>query len=280
MTDVVESAQEADQEDVRTEAEQVEAPEAVDSTEGQVEDQPAEDDGEEPKAKEEVSPSKARRERRKAEMERAFREKTETAEKLAQAEARLKRFEEAASKAQPPKEKDFASYDEYQASLSAYHSLKALDDRQRQEAMDEAKGHRETLSAKEQARQTELYANWQDQVAEAGHKYADFAQVFTDDVPITQEAAELIAGSDAGIDIAYYLGTNRQEAAQIAQLTPLEQARRIGAIEARLSLPRANTTPSAPDPITPLKGGGGAPKDPTKMSPDQYRAWRESGGKF
>lgn len=279
MSDVDVSAPEADQVDVPTETEEVEASEATESTEGQVESQPAEDEGKAPEA-EEVSPSKARRERRKAEMDRLHREKAETAEKLAQTEARLKRIEEAASQAQPPKEGDFASYEEYQAGLAAFHSMRAFDDRQRREVEQEATTHKEALSQREQARKAELQANWQEQRAEASQKYADFDAVFANDVPVSAEMAEMIAGSDHGIDVAYYLGSNRQEAAKIAQLTPLEQARRIGAIEARVSTPSPSKTTKAPEPITPISGNGAAPTDPAKMSADQYRKWRESGGTF
>lgn len=274
MTDENVSAQEADQIVVADEAE-TEAPEAVDNTEGQVETQPAEDDGAEPKA-EEVSPSKARRERRKAQMEREAAEKAELSTKLAQTEARLQRIEAAASQAQPPKETDFASYEEYQASLAAFHSMKAFDDRQRREVEEEANGHKQQISARDAARKSELKANWQDQVTEAVGKYADFEKVVYS-VPISEAAGEIISGSDVGADIAYYLGSHPAEAQQIATLNPLEQARRIGAIEARMSLPKANTTSQAPAPIRPVRGKSTGMKSVDEMSMAEYEAARQSG---
>lgn len=274
MTDEAVSAQEADPIVVANEAE-TETPEAVDNTEGQVESQPAEGEGEEPEA-EDVSPSKARRERRKAQMERESREKAELSDKLAQTEARLKRIEEAAASSQPPKEADFASYEEYQASLAAFHSMKAFDDRQRREILEEADGHKQQISARDAARQNELKANWQDQVAEAVGKYADFEKVVYS-VPISDAAGEIISGSDVGADIAYYLGSHPAEAQQIATLNPLEQARRIGAIEARMSLPKANTTSQAPTPIRPVKGKAAGMKTIDEMSMDEYESARRSG---
>lgn len=275
MTNEHESAQGADLEVVETEAEQVEASEATETTEGQAESPPAEDDGREPKA-EEISPSKARRERRKAELERAYREKAEISEKLAQTEARLKRIEEAAGSNLPPKEADFASYEEYQASLAAHHSMKAMDDRQRREVEQEAKAHQVEIQAREKARITELAANWQDQLAEASERYKDFERVAYS-VPISGVAGEIICGSDVGADIAYYLGSNPAEAAKIARLNPVEQARAIGSIEARLSLPKPNTTSKAPAPINPVKGKATANKPVDEMSMAEFIAARKSG---
>lgn len=274
MTDENVSAQEADQ-IVVADAAETETPEAVDNTDGQVKDQPAEDDGDEPEA-EDVSPSKARRERRKAQMERESAEKAELTTKLAQTEARLKRIEAAASQTQPPKEADFQSYEEYQASLAAFHSMKAFDDRQRREILEEADGHKQQISARDTARQNELKANWQDQVSEAVKKYADFEKVVYS-VPISPAAGEIISGSDVGADVAYYLGSHPAEAAQIASMNPLEQARRIGAIEARMSLPKANTTSQAPAPIRPVKGKASGMKSIEEMSMEEYAAARQSG---
>lgn len=276
MTTEVEATLEDAPEVVETEAEQVEASEATETTEGQVKDQPAKDDDAESEA-EEISPSKARRERRKAEIERNRQEKAEIAGKLAEAEKRLARIEAATQRTQPPRESDFGSYEEYQANLAAYHSMKALDNRQRDEVLEEATGHKQALTAREQAREAELAANWQDQKAEASQKYADFDQVFSNDVPVTKEMAEVISSSDVGVDVAYYLGSNRQEAAQIAQMNPLEQARRLGAIEARMQLPRANTNPSAPSPIRPVKGKATATKSIDDMTMDEYMAARKAG---
>ena len=43
---------------------------------------------------------------------------------------------------------------------------------------------------------------------------------FDPSVPITQHMAEAIADSDMGGDVAYYLGTHRDEAHRIASLSP------------------------------------------------------------
>lgn len=281
MTDDQTPAPEAGDEVVQSEAEQAAASEATESTEGQVDDQPAEENGEgqEPKPDaEEKSKSQQRRERRKAELERLRTEKAEFEEKYNRSQERLKRYQEAAQSSQPPKEGDFQSYDEYQAALAAFHSMKALDGRQRQETESEASEYQRQIEEREQARKTELAQSWADQMAEARQRYTDFDQVVGDQsLPITDVGAEIIASSDHGADVAYYLGSNRAEAAAIAKMNPLDQARALGSIEARLSTPKPNKTSSTPEPINPVKGKGSASKDVSKMSFAEYKAAREAG---
>ena len=118
--------------------------------------------------------------------------------------------------------------------------------------------------------------NWADQAGEARSKYTDFDTVVTaEDLSITPSMARVIASSDLGADIAYHLGTNKAEAARIAQMSDLEMARNLGAIEARLSMPKVKTQTTAPDPVTPVRPKATATKDPEKMTPAEYRAWRE-----
>lgn len=270
MTDETELAPSEASDDV-VQADEAEQAEAIDES-GQDDSQPSE--GEDPEDK---SPSKVRRERRKAEMERIRAENAELQEKYNRAQERLRRIDEAANSSQPPKESDFPTYEEYQAALVARASLKTMDERQRKEAEEEANSYKSGIDQTEQARRAEIAQNWADQVADAKVRYADFSTVFSDDVPVTAEAAELIASADNGADIAYYLGSNRKEAARIAKLPPLEQALAIGAIGARVSLPRSKTTSSAPAPITPVRGKATGVKSPDTMSMAEYIAARNAG---
>lgn len=65
--------------------------------------------------------------------------------------------------------------------------------------------------------------------------------------------AETIRASDQGPDVLYHLGSNPAEAARIARLSPLLQAKEIGRIEAALaSAPPVKRTTSAPPPISPV----------------------------
>lgn len=251
--------------------------EATENTEGQVQDQPAEgEDGKPDAPEDDISPSKARRERRKAEMERLRESEAKATAELERANARLKRIEEAAQQTQPPKEDDFQDYAEYQAALAAHASMQALDARQRKEIEDEAQTYQGQLDELQQQQQHEVAENWNAQIADAKTRYADFEKVAQDpSLPINSSMAQVITSSDMGADIAYYLGTHKAEAAQIAQMQPLDAARALGAIEARVSLPKPKTTTETPDPIDPVtpKASAGQ-KDPSKMTMAEYRKWR------
>lgn len=89
---------------------------------------------------------------------------------------------------------------------------------------------------------------------EARAKYDDFDQVaYNPNLRITDVMAETIKASEAGTDLAYWLGSNPKEADRISRLSPLLQAREIGKIEAKLSAePPQKKTTSAPAPIRPV----------------------------
>lgn len=97
-------------------------------------------------------------------------------------------------------------------------------------------------------------------------------------VPITQEMADLILEADNPPAIAYYLGKNLEEAASIAQMTPIAAARAIGRIEAKLSAPATVQTPPAapkpvtraPAPVTTLNGAPSVPRSYEGMSMKEY----------
>jgi len=113
-------------------------------------------------------------------------------------------------------------------------------------------------------------------------KYADFNElVLHEDLKISPVMVEAILLTDndkvEAEDILYYLGKHPEESARIAKLSPLKAAGEIGKIEAKLSAPPPpKKITQAPEPITPVKTTGATELDPSKMSPKEYRAWRES----
>lgn len=115
-------------------------------------------------------------------------------------------------------------------------------------------------------------------------EHPDYDQVaHNPQVPITKAMAEEIIETDNPPAIAYYLGQNPQEAAQIAQMSERAMIRAIGRIEAKLSAqaapPPAQPTPKtvtrAPAPVTTLSGGAPAvTKSPDQMTQREYEQWR------
>jgi hypothetical protein len=126
------------------------------------------------------------------------------------------------------------------------------------EAYAEALAHRkaeELLARREAERQhREMLAAYSAREEDAREKYSDFVQVaYNSQLPITQAMAEAIQAADVGPDIAYYLGSNPKEADRIARLSPLQQAKEIGKIEAKLAdNPPVKKTTAAPAPISPV----------------------------
>ena len=104
---------------------------------------------------------------------------------------------------------------------------------------------------KQRAQIEDAYAEREE---EARAKYDDFDQVaYNPNLRITDVMAETIKASEAGTDLAYWLGSNPKEADRISRLSPLLQAREIGKIEAKLSAePPQKKTTSAPEPIRPV----------------------------
>lgn len=130
-------------------------------------------------------------------------------------------------------------------------------------------------------------------------KYEDYDKlVFDQDLQLTQEMSEIALMSDIAEDILYHLGSNPDASATISKLPVLKAAREIGKIETELlaKIPKPNTatdgkpkpngsekpvvtqkkTTKAPAPISPIPAAGIIEKDPSQMSPKEYRRWRES----
>ena len=86
---------------------------------------------------------------------------------------------------------------------------------------------------------------------------ADFAQL-----PLSDDAADLISESDKAPEIAYYLAKNPNDALRIASLPPSKQGAEIARIEARVSVGQSRKTSNAPPPV-PMIGATSAPSTPS-----------------
>ena len=137
----------------------------------------------------------------------------------------------------------------------------------------------------------ELY-NAIDSMVEAGReKYTDFdAIALNKTLDVTPAMTEVILESELSGDIMYYLGKNPDIATDVSKMSPLKAAKKLAEIETELAKPSEkkketedesippepkNKIPKAPPPIVPVKTGGVTERDPSTMSPKEYRAWRE-----
>lgn len=129
------------------------------------------------------------------------------------------------------------------------------------------------------AREQETYqkqTTYQERVNKALDKYEDYADVaHGNHWSPTEAMTDAILESDMGPDIAYYLGSNPDEAVRISRLSPQAQYRELGKLEAKLSAPKSEKPTSAPPPIEPSGSRAKADKAPHEMSPSEFKAWRE-----
>lgn len=255
-------------------------PEVVQSDElGQVEGQTAEDAAE-VAPEDEKTRTQKRREREKATRERLVAEKEAALAAAAEAEARHKRVTDAGKSETAPTEAEYPDPIEHAAALAVWKHTRRMADRDGAEAEQAAKAAKDRVTEIEAAERAELGRMWAEQVDEAKTRYADFDKVaLRHDLPIGETVALLIQTSDQGPDVLYHLGKDPALAARLSAMHPVEAARAIGRIEATLNAPKPRTETKAPDPITPIRGAAGT-RDPEKMSPREYAAWREAGGTF
>jgi hypothetical protein len=122
------------------------------------------------------------------------------------------------------------------------------------EALAEQKAQELLARREAAAQQAAVLESYQEREEEARNKYDDFEQVaYNPNLRVTDVMAQTIQASDIGPEVIYFLGTNPKEAARIAQLPSLLQAKEIGRIEAKLaSDPPVKRTSTAPAPIAPV----------------------------
>ena len=203
--------------------------------------------------------------RREAERERDW-ERT----KRLELEEELKTAKKSIPQGDKPKVEDFETELAYLEALQDW----KLDQRFRVES---DKASKETASVEEKTAIDETYQELDDKMEKGRNKYADFNELVLDEnLKISEAMVEAILISDIAEDVLYYLGKHPEEAADLAKLPPLKIAHEFGKIEAKLTapLPKKKTT-NAPEPITPVKSTGVTEKDPSDMTPREYRAWRE-----
>jgi hypothetical protein len=138
------------------------------------------------------------------------------------------------------------------------------------------KATREELNREQQATQSRRReAEFTSREQKFSKDLPDYFEVTRGHVPITAEMAETIKESELGPAIAYHLGKNPDVAASIAQLTPLQQARELGRLEAKLAeKPKPPQVSGAPPPAPKLAAANArVDKDPKDMSDAEFSKW-------
>lgn len=261
LTDVLDTSL-PDEVDTESEPDEVE----VDETE------PEKDEGEEgredeaqPDADDEDKPtkSKARREKQKAYIARLN-------EDLARAHEAKERISRAGESSTAPSEEDFPDPLDHAAALAVWKFNQSEKQNRKAEADEEIKGL-------EGRRETEVADYWRETVDDARSRFSDFDKVaLNPGLAVSSAMRDVILSSDQGADVLYELGRNPNLASEIAKLSPVEAALRLGRIEGALSRPKPKIKSSAPAPIKPVQGRATPQRDPEKMSMSEYMKYRSS----
>lgn len=148
------------------------------------------------------------------------------------------------------------------------------------DALAEQKAARLVEQREQQKKEFEVNEAFHEKLESARDKYDDFMTVaFNPDIPITTAMLEIIRDSDAGTDLAYYLGKNREEAVRISEMTVAQQGAALARLEVKISnAPSVKKTSSAPAPISPVNPRGSAsveydttdPRSVGKMSASEW----------
>jgi hypothetical protein len=218
-----------------------------------------------PTAEDEKSRSAKRREKRQEYV-------ADLQERTQRAEAALAAITANGTTNAEPKEADFNDWSDFIAAKAVWASERSHTTRQTKAMQAE----RDSMQAESAAMRR---AAWTEQVEAAKAVYADFEAVaFAGDVPLSKTMEDVILSSNQGADVAYFLGVNRSEAARISRMQPLDAARALGRIEAKISAPPARTSTKAPAPIRPVNPRGGtAEASPDRMTTAQYEKWWAAG---
>lgn len=167
----------------------------------------------------------------------------------------------------PPQLEQFETYEDYEEARIAHVVEQRL------------------AQARQQEQRNTVLRSYEERAAAVRASKPDYDNVVGDPtLPITPVMAEVIRESDLGPEVAYHLGTNRQEAERIASLPPHRQAAELGRIEAVLTTKAPAPASSKPIPPAPVQTVGGLSaglsKPAEEMSMAEYTAKMRAEGRL
>jgi len=155
------------------------------------------------------------------------------------------------------------------------------DERQYQEYLFDRAEQRARQAAEEAIHSSRVKDDTNEVLERFAQRERDFAKehpdyqevVYARELRINDDMADVIRLSDDGVELAYYLGKNPDEAKRIDRLPAAAAGRELGILEAQLRAERAKasrkkTVSDAPPPPTKKLGGGDSAKTPSTASPE------------
>ena len=181
-----------------------------------------------------------------------------------------------------PQAHEFATDADYETALRRHEAREAARDTAAEQAKMAAQHYEQDAAGATDA----LYnARVQDTVS----RIPDFVEVVSkSDIQLTQDMMQALKSSAHGPDIVYQLAKNPIEAQRIASLPSAQMYMALGAMEAAASVnskapapapaPAARTTGAPPPAKTTDLGAAPPNTDPSKMSYEEFKAWRRASG--
>lgn len=136
--------------------------------------------------------------------------------------------------------------------------------------------------AQEKARAQASQERGQSVAKQGAETFPDFTSAVQtlDALGITNDQVANLLGMDDAHAVIYHLGKNPEEAARILSLPPLQQGRELERLSAKaLKAPAPPAVSKAPNPITSVDSTATAQKDQSKMSTEEWMAWRNKTAK-
>lgn len=114
--------------------------------------------------------------------------------------------------------------------------------------------------------------------SESVKDYADVAQ--NPSLKINAPMAKVIRAQENGPELAYYLGKHPEVARDISSLPPEAAGFELGLLQGKLAAEKAKAAApkvtKAPPPVPKIKSGdAGLSKDPSQMTDNEFKKWRE-----
>lgn len=107
-------------------------------------------------------------------------------------------------------------------------------------------------------------------------QYPDFYQTISNpSLQVNQTVARAALVSEHGPALAYHIAKNPDVAARLSSMSPELALMEIGRIEQKLTSPVAQKPSNAPPPAKPVGSRAAVQKDPDKMTPEEYVAYRQ-----
>ena len=165
---------------------------------------------------------------------------------------------------------DFETIEEYNEALLDYkiNQNNAAQERKRIAELEKSELHKKNIDF-EQKRSSVMQKGIE--------KYDNFYNIIGE-MPasvMNETVAQALVETPNAEDVAYFLGTNLNEAQKISEMSPVQVAIKLGEISAKIkNKPTINKSSSA-EPIKPVTGAKVVTeKDPSEMTDKEYTAWR------